>query len=141
MKSGATQAFFLSPTSGQFLTTYYAPNLDELTAEQQASAVENAANASVLQSGGQLPDTIGKQLGDGVTFLEAYVTEDNSLAVADSGSGAVLGGVPILFYPDGTTSTARVTVVNELGDAITLTLRGLTGAVRVGGMETREALP
>lgn len=141
MKSGATQAFFLSPTSGQFLTTYYAPNLDELTAEQQAVAAESSANATVVQSGGQLPESTGKTLGEGVTFLEAYVTEDSNLAATGTASGSVMGEMPILFYPDGTTSTARVTIGNELGDAITLALRGLTGAVRVGGLEKREATP
>ncbi|MCL2117240.1 MAG: prepilin-type N-terminal cleavage/methylation domain-containing protein [Planctomycetaceae bacterium] len=45
---------------------------------------------------------------------------------------------PILFYPDGTTSTATILIKNEQARCIELHLRGLTGAVAVSaiGSET-----
>ena len=45
---------------------------------------------------------------------------------------------PILFYPDGTTSTATVLIKNDQARCMELHLRGLTGAVAVGsiGSET-----
>lgn len=36
---------------------------------------------------------------------------------------------PVLFYPDGTTSTTQVVLKNEYGRYIRLNLRGLTGVV------------
>jgi hypothetical protein len=47
----------------------------------------------------------------------------------------------ILFYPDGTTSTAEVTIKNERGKYITIKLRGLTGAARVTNWFTVEEAP
>jgi len=43
---------------------------------------------------------------------------------------------PILFYPDGTTSTARLLLRNEYDRSIELSLRGLTGVARVGELKT-----
>jgi hypothetical protein len=39
---------------------------------------------------------------------------------------------PILFHPDGTTSTAQVRLVNEHGSTLDVSLRGLTGLSSVG---------
>jgi Tfp pilus assembly protein FimT len=47
---------------------------------------------------------------------------------------------PILFYPDGTSSQAKVTVANERGEAMQVTLRKLTGLSTLGEMTTLEAL-
>ena len=46
---------------------------------------------------------------------------------------------PILFYPDGTTSTATILIKNDQARCIELHLRGLTGAVTISsiGSETR----
>lgn len=49
---------------------------------------------------------------------------------------------PILFFPDGTTSTATLRLRNQYDDEIELTLRGLTGTVRIGETYVAEgALP
>lgn len=45
---------------------------------------------------------------------------------------------PILFYPDGTTSTAAVVLVHPEHGKITVKLRGLTGDVSVGQTEGIE---
>lgn len=42
---------------------------------------------------------------------------------------------PILFYPDGTTSTAAITVSDAKYGKVTIQLRGITGEVTVGSME------
>ncbi len=47
---------------------------------------------------------------------------------------------PIFFYPDGTTSTARLLLRNKEGLTIELALRGLTGIVRVGEVTTAQGL-
>ena len=48
----------------------------------------------------------------------------------DSGSWSP----PILFYPDGTTSTASLLIKNDKSRCIELYLRGLTGGVTVGAL-------
>lgn len=47
---------------------------------------------------------------------------------------------PLLFYPDGTSSQAKVTVANERGEAVQVTLRKLTGLASVSEITTLEAL-
>lgn len=47
---------------------------------------------------------------------------------------------PILFYPDGTSSQAKITVANLRGEAVQVTLRKLTGLATVGELTTLEAL-
>ena len=47
---------------------------------------------------------------------------------------------PLLFYPDGTSSQARVTLANERGEAVQVTLRKLTGLATVGELTTLESL-
>lgn len=46
---------------------------------------------------------------------------------------------PIFFYPDGTTSTARLILRNKEGMTIELLLRGLTGVVKVGQITASDA--
>lgn len=45
---------------------------------------------------------------------------------------------PIFFYPDGTTSTARLGLINENGRLIELFLRGLTGVVTLSPIQAVE---
>jgi hypothetical protein len=53
-----------------------------------------------------------------------------------AGAASAPGAVTVLFYPDGTTSTAVVAVTNERNKSIEVSLRGLTGAVHVGPVES-----
>ena len=46
---------------------------------------------------------------------------------------------PILFYPDGTTSTATILIKNDKSRCIELYLRGLTGAVAVSAVGSEAA--
>ncbi len=47
---------------------------------------------------------------------------------------------PILFYPDGTSSQARVILANEKGEAVMVKLRKLTGLTTVSEMSTLDQL-
>ena len=44
----------------------------------------------------------------------------------------------ICFYPDGTTSDVRLVLLNDRGNRVELTLRGLTGTVIVGDVQAPE---
>ena len=86
-----------------------------------------------------------QELPERVSFFGSEVDDDRALYLLQSSvtaQGAPSGDLstPIFFYPDGTTSNARLVVANERGRYILLTLRGLTGVVRVSGMLTASQL-
>jgi len=89
-----------------------------------------------------LPATQGR-LPEGVTFVVSETALDTRVATIESQSASVSSleaswSDPILFYPDGTTSTARLVLRNQHSRCIELALRGLTGVVKVGELYTDE---
>jgi prepilin-type N-terminal cleavage/methylation domain-containing protein len=78
-----------------------------------------------------------KVLPEGIEFRSLSVDEKTDTS---SGGGAATITTDaslsptVSFYPDGTTSDARLTLGNEQGRTVELTLRGLTGAVTVGAV-------
>jgi len=101
----------------------------------EASAVETAPSAG-LQAGASYSLTGSEpELPENVTFFSGEVGEDARGASLESSAamgGEAGWGDPIYFYPDGTTSTARLVLANEHGDRVELSLRGLTGVATVG---------
>lgn len=84
----------------------------------------------------------GQRLPDGVTFFLGETQVDTRLdqATADATVPAADNAVPpIVFYPDGSTSDARLVLTNERL-FVEITLRGLTGMVRVSDLLTSEEL-
>ena len=64
------------------------------------------------------------------------------LVVADdAASGAAPPENVVYFYPDGTTSSARVTLANDRSMFVDVRLRGLTGIAVVGDVLTAGASP
>ncbi len=85
----------------------------------------------------------GSRLPDGMFFYAGQTTVDARAAdIADQGTQ---GASPsdsantIVFYPDGTTSDAKLTLTNERC-FIEIKIRGLTGAIRVSDLLTAEEL-
>ena len=116
----------------------------------------SAESASGGASGGQANDrgadsqagaasTTGT-LPEGVAFAAGEVTGDTPLAAVASfeprSAGEAEWSDPILFYCDGTATSAKVTLVDRRGRAIEVALRGLTGVATVGEVfRLREATP
>jgi hypothetical protein len=77
-----------------------------------------------------------KTLPEGIKFLvdptagsdPTASADQQTPSLGDSGDG---WSEPILFYPDGTTSNARLMLVNDRNRTLRLVLRGLTGTVTV----------
>ena len=135
MSSGVQQIVRCDPGE----RTYAVRRAEDLDAFVEAGSV---ADEEVLMLAELEDDQSGaKQLPEGVTFVA-------SIAQIDSRAAAVAAGMvsgpadaefqDILFYPDGTTSTAEVTIKNERGKYITIQLRGLTGVARVTDWFTSE---
>jgi len=75
-------------------------------------------------------------LPEGVAFAAGDVTEDVPLSAAASFEAPPTSEAewsePILFYCDGTATSAKVTLVDRRGRAVEVALRGLTGVATVG---------
>jgi hypothetical protein len=82
----------------------------------------------------QLPETIlfvgGQTAGYDVATDERRVNDLQTLGSTWSS--------PIIFFPDGSASTASVVLQNDVPQYLRLTIRGLTGVARASGVLTRE---
>ncbi len=79
-----------------------------------------------------------RRLPENIRFVDGEVTFDTRATIlgeatdefsADSAGQCV---DPIMFFPDGTTSTAKLILENQFERRIELSLRGLTGVITVG---------
>jgi prepilin-type N-terminal cleavage/methylation domain-containing protein len=84
------------------------------------------------------PEGVNGELPETVSFVRSETELDTRAATVDqtpasaSKSGNGWAAETILFYPDGTTSTARLLLKNDRGLQMELSIRGLTGIVSVG---------
>jgi prepilin-type N-terminal cleavage/methylation domain-containing protein len=144
INSGQPYLFHYAIGEGRFCTECYSPG----------AAQEGSTLGTGLLPTGQVSTGIGaggaageRSLPEGVTFAAGETAPDTRAAMIaaemqQSGMAETGSSDPILFYPDGTTSTARLVLKNEYDRYIELQLRGLTGVVSVGEVRTaQEALP
>lgn len=155
IKTGKVQVFQHGVFSDRFATTEQSSLEDALLS---STADDNSSQAAYSQPGAA-PGLPMRTLPEGVYFVGADVRVDQrtsvelssfemSPALEDVGSTAasreatrdVSWGMPIFFFPDGTTSTATLTVANDRQQAIEITLRGLTGLARVGNPQVIDTL-
>lgn len=104
-----------------------------------------AGDAGSLDAANAPDETIEGALRDECIFVEGTkLSTARELWYEPDGSGGSLSvqwASPILFYPDGTTSTATVYLTGRDGEnAIRLDLRGLTGTTTVSQIATLEEL-
>jgi type II secretory pathway pseudopilin PulG len=85
------------------------------------------------------PPTIASTLPDGVLFLDpqslAMETPLPSAAAVETWSE------PVLFYPNGRSSNARLRLADQAGRTVSVILRGVTGGAVVGPVERAETPP
>ena len=84
-----------------------------------------------------------RKLPKGVVFVGGTVKSDTrSVEIQQETQGTLMmqtaGMEPILFYPDGTTSDAEVSLSNEQQMYVRVTLRGLTGTSRVSPLMSEQ---
>lgn len=135
MSTGRTYVFHASEADRYAVECHVAPEAAGEMSENQLAASQGN---SMLQSGAsvaeehRLPERI--RFVGGKTVVDA---RDQSAALSSGPiSDAALSQVdPIFFYPDGTTSTARLQLENEYGRMMELSLRGLTGVATVSAIE------
>ncbi|MCA9267985.1 MAG: hypothetical protein KDA41_05915 [Planctomycetales bacterium] len=134
MKSGRVQAFRFVPNEAYYDVQYWAADDDAL------EAIDDGGHASV---GGQPIKGQTPELPEGVKFasVETELDARGQQIAADVEDGDVARArwsAPVLFYADGTTSSAELVLVNRRGTAVRVALRGLTGVARVSEAYTQD---
>jgi type II secretory pathway pseudopilin PulG len=141
MKSGRVHVFVFEPSGNKYSVDYWVAEDDQLEAGDDTALM--ASDSATLDNRDPTSPTsslpmFGEELPQGVTFLigesldTARSTEvEAALDESSSASRDVTWSKPILFYSDGTTSTAEVILANERGHAVRVSLRGLTGVAKV----------
>lgn len=140
MKTGQTQIFTCVPDTGGYTVEPYMSDADMLNASAGATVtttggtvVEATATGAMVAPSASTGE--GKELEEGITFFSCAVSTDmRAASVAESQGGmAALSAVnqSVLFYPDGSTSTAEVIVQDSAGRQRAVRMRGLTGTTQV----------
>ena len=133
MSTGQTLVFRYSVEGDRYSIQYHAGP------EFSADTASAEAQDSVTNDQDPLAFVFGREpkLPEGVIFMSGETAEDTRagsllLEEAPMAEAGTTWSEPILFYPDGTSSTVRLMLRNEFDRAIELSLRGLTGVVTVG---------
>ena len=131
VREGVTHAFYFAPGGNQFSVAAFGGDAPppEFSNEENENPV---------------PGNRENELPLGITFGDVQFGRDDRQAAMNtstsqnpqSSTGETTD--PILFYPDGTTASARLTVSSDDGQQIQINLRGLTGVARIGDPETVE---
>lgn len=160
MRSGQIQGFYYVLGGNQYWVEPLAQaddvlqaSLDVRTGRQTGQSAKSAepVNDNRLAVGvagaAELPENVmfvsGGTSGD--LRSAAALQENASLpgAARQSANQSSLGSVapPILFYPDGTSATARLVLGNTRNHFVVVQLRGLTGVARSSDLLTSDELP
>jgi hypothetical protein len=132
MQAGESYAFRFQPKGGHYqiallsaLTTTGTPATDSAPVEPTSG--DDYADSDILRlSRDALPE--------GVIFDSAQLGDDTQASQTNNSDWSA----PILFYPDGATSDAVVTLANSHGAHLRVTLRGLTGISRTAEVEAAQ---
>ncbi|MCB9874912.1 MAG: hypothetical protein H6821_12110 [Planctomycetaceae bacterium] len=143
METGRTYVFRYQPDANGYMVEPWYSDEDYLESSTMMGTTgfgTTTATATLFDQ--STPDAM-KYLPEGVTFVASETTQDARDLLASQGTDALVNqdtsmSSPIFFYPDGTSSTARLFVKNERERYIKLSLRGLTGVVYVSDLLTAE---
>jgi prepilin-type N-terminal cleavage/methylation domain-containing protein len=143
MRSGQIQAFHYQIEGNKYLTVpWYVAEVAVADGETDvAEVLSPVAPAGVisLDNADSLPEDVRFTI-QAEGFLEQpepMQLEEAVSELPDDGTGTAWSP-PILFYPDGTASDARVVLANRRGWLATVQLRGLTGISLVDPLERVE---
>ncbi len=142
MKTGQTQMFQCVLGSGEYSIEPYLSGSDMVNAGAGATLITSGGTVVESTAGGGLttPGTssttgTGKKLEEDITFVTCTVSGDmRAASVAQAQGGiAAIGTMNqmVLFYSDGSTSTAEIVIQDTAGLQRAVRMRGLTGSTQV----------
>ena len=137
MMTGETQVWVCMLATGGYSVSPYTSDygVASATVADVTNRVSSATGLTSTQtSSGN--SSFGQALPEGVTIHEVLVSEGDSVnTMTQTSSTGEDGMATIFFYPDGSSSSGRITVMNEDGRAIAVVLNGVAGTVRVMSVE------
>jgi Tfp pilus assembly protein FimT len=149
MRTGQIQMFRLEVGAGTFQIMPYYTEQDYLEADATRAPAAAGATAAFSRSAAQFDDqamAVPQTLPDGVVFTHCEVKSDmRALQIQQDMQGTQVPiaspSLPILFFPDGTTSDARVVLTNQYQKLfLAVSLRGLTGTAKASHLVTVDEL-
>src|SRR5688572_19729524 len=136
MTSGSPHAFRYQPETNVYQVEVWSGAESQLEAPTVSDFGIPVEPAVISQSVGD------KGLPEGVVFDATQTAQDMRGMFVGAEAAQTLGGAewsePIYFFPDGTTSHARLLLRNESDLYIMLELRGLTGVTTVSDVLTAD---
>jgi prepilin-type N-terminal cleavage/methylation domain-containing protein len=144
MRTGAIHVFRFQPGRAGYGSETWTASAEEVVSAVTAAGGVASGQATPTMTAPSTSST--DTLPDGVVFHLAEVTVDaraaNLLGAGGQGGDGETAewSSPIFFYPDGTTSNTHVVLANERGQAIVVTLRGLTGLALPSDITSLEQL-
>lgn len=135
VQTGETHEFLFQPETGLYRVEPWQPGVEPGTVSLDVAPIETDATKPLwLPYEAQLPDDILFVEGDSLTVVDVNQRTVETLNQGSSSAWAA----PILFYPDGTTSSASLLLQNERQLYQRITLRALTGVARASEVLTRD---
>jgi len=130
MSTGRIQAFRYTNGLGEYSIEPWFANDDFLESNVQTAGLAPVSQPALTM------DTIKVTLDEGILFTGGQVEVDLRAMEATQETIRASTVEPtsapvILFYPDGTSSTARLILANEGGYYVVIQLRGLTGIAKM----------
>lgn len=144
MRTGQSQVFSCVPGSGAYSIRPLMMVSDATNVGQGATVMTSSGAAAQTTDTGLLTAADpsleqSEQLEETISFvscvvagnLRAYTTAQESQSTGSGEVNTQNMGQTVIFYPDGSTSTAEVRIQNQRGDVRGVQIRGLTGHTRV----------
>lgn len=126
IESGTCRQFRFQPGGSQYEVGPF-PAVDEAVPGLSAETAEPG------------PPTVSSALPDGLRFLDPQASALESLPPPTAAAGP--WAAPVLFYPNGRSSNARIRLADQAGRAVSVILRGVTGVAVIGPVEREEGQP
>lgn len=140
-----THARVQAMSTGYVYIFQFTPGQERYSTYRRVASEVEVAPDGRFQADWDNLQPFGKEqsLPEGIRFVGGQVLLDTRAEMYSIQSAAFLSpdqgwSGPVFFYPDGTTSTARITLENERGRRIDISLRGLTGMVSISDIYTAE---
>lgn len=145
MRTGQAQVFECSIGTNEFTVKPLMLNSDMTEAAAGAEVMTGVGTVVETQDNGMLAaaappsDPQSDKLDEKISFVSCQVASDlRSYSVAEESANSGTGqlstqtvGQQVIFYPDGSTSTAEVQIKNERGEIRGVRIRGLTGHSKI----------
>ena len=146
MKTGRIQLFRYDVGANTYAVEAWQGDMDDADPQVSATAT-STPQMTARQEGDKTTDPAALDAGklpNSVTFFQGQTTSDARSAQVDGSASSTSApstgdSQKIVFYPDGTTTDASLTLTNERC-FVQLNLRGLTGQSQASGLLSQQEL-